>query len=322
MNREQLYNELGRKIGSTRLVPLERLSIPNNNTIYCKHEFENPSGSHYDRVYYRLYRYCELETQKISPGVTPVIENTSGCAGAACAYIGKELGYETHIVVPGNLPRNRTENIRKYTQNLYSTHDTEYVLGTQRLLREVLRKDHDKKKVGDPSRLFCLNHSQNVESVRAMEQCGSEVVSQFSRLDGGIDFFVSAVGNGTSMAGVGRALKDAWETRIVAFDPVEAPVVRNMKDGVANQFVDYREHELYGVGAWGVRFPFIDVDLIDETYTVAAHEWEHALRLLIEGENLYVGHTSAASLFVALKVAAKVKNKNILIILYDSLTNY
>ena len=322
MNRNEHYNELSSKIGNTPLLPLSKLSVPNNNTIYCKYEFKNPSGSHYDRVYYRLYHCHELEDKKIQPGKTPIIENTSGCAGAACAYIGKELGYETHIVVPGNLPKNRLDNILKYTSNLYRTHDTEYVLGTQKLLTELLKKDRKKKPKDDPTRLFCLNHSQNIESVHAMAGCGREIVSDLSSRDTGIDIFVSAVGNGTSMLGIGNILKTTWDSRIIAFDPIEAPVVQNLKKGVSREGEEYQEHELYGIGAWGVKFPFIDVNVINDTYTVAPNEWEHALRLLIELENLYVGHTSAASLSVALKVAKTVKNKNILIILYDSLTNY
>ncbi len=321
MNRLQLYNELHKKIGNTNLLPLRNIPIENNNTIYCKYEFENPSGSHYDRVYYRLYRYYEIEKQRIQPGITPIIENTSGCAGTACAYIGKELGYETHIVAPGNLPKNRFSNILKYTPNLYCTHDAEYVLGTQKLLKEILYKDHNKKSKDDPTRLFCLNHSQIVESVFAMEDCGKEIISDLSKKDKGIDYFVSAVGNGTSMLGVGNILRKKWRSQIVAFDPVEAPVVHHLKEGV-NKFKEYEEHELYGIGAWGIQFPFINLDYIDETYTVAPRDWEHALRLLIEKEGLFVGHTSAASLAVALKIAKTVKNINILILLYDSIKNY
>jgi len=322
MNRKEQYNALLSRIGNTRLRSLHKLPIPNGNTIYCKSEFENPSGSHYDRVYFRLYSYYELEVKKIQPGVTPIIENTSGCAGAACAYIGKELGYDTHIVVPGNLPKNRLENIRGYTPNLYRTLDTEYVLGTQKLLKELLINDHKKKAIGDPTRLFCLNHSQNLESVHAMETCSNEIVSDLSSKDSGIDIFISAVGNGTSMLGIGNTLKKKWNTHIIAFDPVEAPVVRDLKRGISRDQQEYKEHELYGIGAWGINFPFIDVKVIDETYTVSPHEWEHALRLLIEFENLYVGHTSAASLSVALKIAETVENKNILILFYDSLENY
>ncbi|MFQ6674690.1 MAG: pyridoxal-phosphate dependent enzyme, partial [Fidelibacterota bacterium] len=198
----------------------------------------------------------------------------------------------------------------------------EYVLGTQKLLSEMLKKDHKDKPKGDPSRLFCLNHSQVYESVLAMGDCGREVVSDLSGKNGAIDIFVSAVGNGTSMLGVSGVLRDTWNTKTVALDPVEAPVVRNLKEGVNNRLQEYRQHELYGIGAWGVPFPFIDTAVIDDTYTVAPHDWEHALRLLIEVEKLYVGHTSAASLSVALKVAETVSNKKILIILYDSLENY
>ena len=321
MNRKQIYNELGQRIGNTNLLPLRNIPILNNNTIYCKYEFENPSGSHYDRVYYRLYRYYEIEKQRIQPGITPIIENTSGCAGAACAYIGKELGYETHIVAPGNLPKNRFTNILNYTPNLHRTHDAEYVLGTQKLLKELLIDDHKDKDKNDPERLFCLNHSQIVESVFAMEECGQEIVTDLSKTDRGINIFVSAVGNGTSMLGVGNVLRKKWQTKIIALDPVEAPVVHNLKEGV-NQFKEYEEHELYGIGAWGIQFPFINTDYIDDIYTVTPGEWEHALRLLIEKESLYVGHTSAASLAVALKIAETVNNKNILIILYDSIKNY
>ncbi|MFQ6616087.1 MAG: pyridoxal-phosphate dependent enzyme [Fidelibacterota bacterium] len=322
MNRTSLYDELGRTIGHTPLVPLRHLDVPNGNTIYCKHEFQNPSGSHYDRVYYRLYRHYELEEKKIRPGVTPIIENTSGCAGAACAYVGKKLGYETHIVVPGNLPENRISNILTYTPNLYRTHDPDYVLGTQRLLRDMLKEDHAKKPEDDFTRLFCLNHSQVIQSVEAMEACGWEVVSDLTGVNGGIDFFVSAVGNGISMAGISSVLKKKWRSRTIALDPVEAPVVKHLIEGVNDAFNGYRTHELYGIGAWGISFPFIDVSLIDDTYAVSPEEWEHALRLLIELEGLYVGHTSAASLSVALSLARTVKDKSILIILYDSLENY
>ena len=322
MNRKKSYDELGKRIGHTRLVGVANISVPNGNTIYCKCEFENPSGSHYDRVYYRLYRHFELKEKRIRPGTTPIIENTSGCAGAACAYVGKELGYETHIVVPGNLPENRLSNIRGHTPNLYITHDTEYVLGTQKLLRELLIKDHEDKDRSDPTRWFCLNHSQTPISVEAMEECGREVVADLSELDGGIDIFVSAVGNGISMLGVGGVLRRKWGTQIVALDPVEAPVVHNLRSGRNNRVEDYSQHELYGIGAWGIKFPFIDPEIIHDTFTVAAHEWEHALRLLIEREGLYVGHTSAASLSVALKLAETVTHKNILILLYDSLKNY
>ncbi len=321
MNREQLYNELHQRIGNTNFLPLRNIPVVNNNTIYCKYEFENPSGSHYDRVYYRLYRYYEIEKKRIQPGITPLIENTSGCAGAACAFIGKELGYETHIVAPGNLPENRFTKILNYTPNLYCTSDTEYVLGTQKLLREILIKDHHKKNKGDSTRLFCLNHSQVMESVFAMEECGQEIVTDLSKKDKKIDYFVSAVGNGTSMLGIGNILRKKWNSHIIAFDPVEAPVVQHLKEGVS-KFKKYKEHELYGIGAWGIQFPFINVDYIDDTYTVAPGDWEHALRLLIERESLYVGHTSAASLTVALELAKTVKNKNILIILYDSIENY
>lgn len=322
MNRMDVYDELEGRIGHTPLIPLRRLDVPNGNTIYCKSEYQNPSGSHYDRVYYRLYRYYELERNKIRPGETPIVENTSGCAGAACAFIGRELGYETHIVVPGNLPENRIRNILTYTPNLYRTADPDYVLGTQRVLRDMLKKDHAEKSEGDITRLFCLNHSQVIQSVEAMEVCGREVVSELTDVNGGIDVFVSAVGNGISMVGISSVLKEAWDTKTVALDPVEAPVVKHLIEGVNNTFNGYRLHELYGIGAWGISFPFIDVDLIDDSYAVSPEEWEHALRLLIELEGLYVGHTSAASLSVALRVAESVKDKNILIILYDSLENY
>lgn len=322
MNRKDIYNELYRKIGNTSLLPLNKIPVNNGNVIYCKHEFENPSGSHYDRVYLRLYRHYELKEHRIQPGITPIIENTSGCAGAACAFLGKELGYETHIVAPGNLPQKRLQNIQLYTPHLYCTDDTEYVLGTQKLLRELLDQDHRNKPRDDPSRLFCLNHSQNWESVRAMEECGREIVDGLAAKGVGIDIFISAVGNGTSTMGIGGVLKKTWPTRIVAIDPAEAPVVHYLKGGIKDPAVEFKQHELYGIGAWGINFPFIDLDYIDDTYAVAPRDWEHALRLLIEQEGLYVGHTSAASLSAALKISQEVSHQNILIICYDSLDNY
>lgn len=319
MNRSTIYKELLDKIGNTPIKKITKIPVPNNNAIYCKYEFLNPSGSHYDRVYLELFKNYELKKMEIVPGKTRIIENTTGCAGISCAYWGKKLGYKTTIIAPDILPEQRKRNIEKLADEFITTKG-DYVLGTQRKLRQILIDWNRRYKEGIVAeRMFCLNHSMQPESLKAMSSCGEEIINDLEPLNIKIDYFLVAVGNGTTLTGIGELLKKKWDSKIIAIDPYEAQVVNSL---VRKGKYSFRLHELYGIGAWGINFPFIKISLIDDVYSVQQKDWEHSLRLLIEKEKVLVGHTSAASLSAALRLAGKLHNKNFLIVFYDSLNNY
>lgn len=316
MDRSAFYKEIRRIIGHTPLHKVSKIDIPNGNTIFAKEEYLNPTGSHYDRVYYWLFRDLE-EKGIIRPEVTPLIDNSSGNAAASLAWLSSWLGYSCTVVIPEDLPQARIEDIKKYGPKIVFSAPGEYVQGTNKKLREILKENRVKTE-GNNGRLYCMNHSVNPVSLHAMEECAEEIC-RFSGIQN-IDYFISAIGNGTSTTGMGRVLKDKFTCKIIGWDPEEAPVGYSQRH--QDKHFEFQPHDVYGVGAWGVKFPHLDMRLLDDVVLVKKDERKEALSTLHNIERKPVGHTSAGSLAVAMKIAKEVHNKTFLVIFYDSIRKY
>ncbi len=319
---------LRQRIGDTPLYEIRRIPIPNGNRIFAKEEWRNPSGSHYDRIYHTLFSALEAEG-KISRGRTRLIETSSGCAGASFAWFCKELGYSATVVVPADLPPSRIEAIKRHGATIVSSPAGKYMAGAVVTLRELL--DCDKHQAAMPDqRLYCLDHSRNFRSVTAMYAVAREVKRQLRGTP--VDFFVGACGNGASLIGIGDEFKRISPgIRVVACDPAEAPVafVRRYPGKYEPPYGHDpcpRQHNVFGTGAWGIRFPFLEEPLfsevIDEAYIVEAHEWQKALSLLHTKEQQLVGRSTALTLAVAIKISERVSNCTFVIPFYDSFETY
>lgn len=320
-----LLKMLERRIGHTPLHQIRRIPIPNGNRIYAKEEFANPTGSHYDRVYLRLFSDLE-ERGRIHRNQTPLIEVSSGCAGASFAWFCRELGYACQVILPAGLPRRRIEKVRSFGANVILSNRSQYVAGAVALLRETLAADRQSQP-DEKGRLYCVNHAEREETLDALEPIGAEVLNEL----GTVDYFVGACGNGASLLGVGKAIKaQCANATIISCDPAEAPVslVRrfhgNSDDSVAN--VQHHLHDVFGTGAWGVHFRFLDSGLfdsvVDDAMVVSKHDRDSALEQLHTMEGKYVGRSSAMVLAEALRQCEFVNDKTFLVIFYDEYTNY
>src|SRR3989338_4732778 len=124
--RTALYSRLEREIGNTPLYEISKIQLPNGNRVFAKEENRNPGGSHYDRVFIRLFRHYE-EGGRIVPGHTPVVETTSGSAGVSVARLGRLLGYECLVICPADLPEARIRAIREQGAELRLSPEGRYV---------------------------------------------------------------------------------------------------------------------------------------------------------------------------------------------------
>ncbi|UCG51683.1 MAG: pyridoxal-phosphate dependent enzyme [Candidatus Latescibacterota bacterium] len=358
--RAKLYDKLKAEVGHTPVCEITHIDIPNGNRIFAKEEHLNkPTGSHYDRVYVELLEGFE-SSGTIAPKEVELVETTSGNAGMAFADAAKKLGYKSTVIIPEGVSTTRLEGISALGATIIQTPKHDFVKGAVEELRRLLTVESRKRKKSGKRPYFCPNHSRNPLTLNAMARIGEEVLDD-APVE--LDMFVAAVGNGSSLLGPGRVLKE-YGAEVIAWDPVKAPTafeMRNPGEYKTTFGIDPGQlglHSIYGTGVLGVAFPFLEeaifgtddtAPIVDDILLVAdddAMESFSALhdrgaigskaldkalslpdlsaahRLLMGIEKKSVGRSSAGSLAVALKLCEEVKNKNILIILYDRATYY
>ncbi|MDB5195469.1 MAG: hypothetical protein JWO84_653 [Parcubacteria group bacterium] len=321
------------QIGDT---PLIRFSgeVPNNNRIWLKLECDNPFGSHYDRVYLRLFKHFE-EQGLLRPGAT-VLETTSGSAGVSFAGIGTLLGYKCLVAIPEGGEKAREEAIRRAGAELIFTPAESYVNGFPRFAARFLAKNRE---------VVFLNHSmgpngsENGVAVEALGTIGEELRSQLDS----VDCFIAAVGNGSSVLGPARMLYP--RTSIVTFESFQSATAYDLLYpgeyerlyGIAPGSLP--RHQLPGTSFPGIDFPHIrlafkDEQLVERTVLVS-DERTNDQYLALTGNLVPAslprwdtvrlppyGRTTRAGLAVALHLAEQMENKNIVLLAYDKEDRY
>jgi cysteine synthase A len=134
--------------------------------------------------------------------------------------------------------------------------------------------------------------------------------------DGGVDVFVSGVGTGGTITGVGEVLKERKpEVRIVAVEPANSPVISQTKAG---QALKPGKHTIQGIGA-GFIPDVLNVDVIDEVVQVDDEDAAATARSLAKREGMMCGISSGAAAWAALEIARRPESagKTIVVILPD-----
>jgi cysteine synthase A len=201
-------------IGNTPLVHLRRASEETGCTILGKAEFLNPGQSVKDRAALFIIEDAEQKGQ-LRPGGT-IVEGTAGNTGIGLALVGNAKGYRTVIVIPDTQSQEKKDMIRLCGAELIEVpavpyrDPNNYVRYSGRLaeaLNETL-----------PNGAIWANQFDNVANRDGhIRTTGPEIWRQ---TEGKIDAFVSAVGTGGTLAGVGIALKERnKDVKIVLADP-------------------------------------------------------------------------------------------------------
>lgn len=294
-NRVRLYKRLQARIGNTPLVE-SPLQLPNGNKLFIKEEYKNPTGSHYDRVYVHLLNDLE-KRKKIKPGETPLIETTSGNAGASFAWLCRELGYEATVILPEGLPIARINDIKQYGAKLMFTPKKDYIGGSAKELKRILTEVNRQRHMQGLPMFRSPNHSQTFKTIDSLESIATEATDQ---LNGKIDFFIAAIGNGASLLGPGKYLKKQnSDIQIIGWEPLASGLACEMKypGSYRNLFGISKgqlTHELYGTGVSNVKFPFLEQaiegkggePIVDEVMLVTDTNTENQLRKKIDPQGL------------------------------------
>jgi len=206
-------------IGNTRMVDVLcfKEEFP-EVSIYAKAEYANPGGSLKDRPVRRMLLEAML-AGKIGKGQI-VLDSSSGNAGIAYAMLGAMMKIPVQIVVPGNASKERKMRIAAHGATLVQTDPME---GYDEALREGHRIAER-----DPDKFFhCNQYSNDNNWMSHYHETAAEILLQ---TEGKLTHFVSGIGTGGTITGIGRRLKkDLPGVEIVQIVPEDFPGIEGLK---------------------------------------------------------------------------------------------
>jgi cysteine synthase len=340
--REALYADLHRAIGHTKVE--DYIIFPNqNNTILIKRELDNPYGTHYDRAYLELYEHYE-RSGKLKPG-QKVYETSTGSAGASYAGIGKALGFECFAAMPAGGEKSREQAIRKYLQDddhLFFTSAKDYVNGFESFTLKFLLDNRD---------VFFMNHSRgkgkqlsNETTLKGFENIAKEIIAEGCK----VDYFIGAVGNGSSLFGVGNALsRQMPEMQVIGYEPFQSALAFDKKfPGLYERLFLIKpgtlsRHSLPGLSyQTNLEVPHLDmaIRMLGDVYLVSDQRHDKEYKQIIKtdittelphwddpnlGNCEQFGRSTRAGLAtIKAMMEYGARNKTFLLIAYDSIDRY
>jgi cysteine synthase len=261
-------------IGNTPLVKLR------GENIVAKAEFLNPGGSIKDRVALAMIEAAQRDGT-LKPGIK-IVEPTSGNTGIGITLVGVAKGYEVFIVMPEGMSEERKNIIKVLGGNLILTPDDESILGAVEKAEELVEQ-YD---------AYMPQQFQNPNNALAhYEYTAPELWRQTGNK---IDAFVSGVGSGGTIQGVGSFLKkNKPDVTIVAVEPKNVSALLGHEPGL---------HQIQGIGD-GFIPDILDVSLIDRIIEVTDDDAIETTRELALSNSLLCGTSSGANIWAARQIA-------------------
>jgi cysteine synthase A len=289
----RIADDITQLIGGTPLVRLRRVSEESGAEVVGKLESFNPGGSVKDRIGLSMLEAAE-KAGLITPGKTTIVEPTSGNTGIALALVAAAKGYHVVLTMPETMTIERRTLLKAYGAELVLTQGPKGMKGAVARASEVAAEIPDS---------FVPQQFENVANPEVHRRTTAEEV--WNDTDGKVDVFVSGVGTGGTVTGVGEILKQRKPgVYVVAGEPEASPVLSGG---------DAAPHKIQGMGA-GFVPQVLNTAIYDEIVKVPNDTaFEYARRLAHE-EGILVGISSGANVFAAYEVARRPENKGKLVV--------
>lgn len=299
-----MYQHVTDLIGSTPLVALDAFTklYRLNGRLLGKLEYFNPLGSVKDRVAYGMIK------EGIDSGViqkdTVLIEPTSGNTGIGLAFVAAQMGLKLILVMPDTMSVERQRIVRALGALVVLSPGIEGMKGSIRVAEE-LQQIH--------GNAFILQQFTNPANPNThYETTGPEI---WKDTNGEVDVFISSIGTGGTVTGVGRYLKEQNPAvQIIGVEPTTSAVLSGKEAG---------PHGIQGIGA-GFIPDVLDTRLLDKIVTVSTEDAYKCTRTIAKTEGLLLGISSGSALQAAIQIGQDpaYKDKNIVVLLPDGGERY
>ncbi|MCI5968616.1 cysteine synthase A [Helicobacter sp.] len=296
----KVIHSITEAIGNTPLLRLKKLSEECGANIYAKCEFFNPTSSVKDRIALSMIEDA-LQNGTINCDTT-LIEPTSGNTGVGLAAVCAAKGIKLILTMPESMSIERRRLMAALGAELVLTPKEKGMKGAVEKATEL--------QANTPNSII-LQQFQNPSNPKVhKEHTALEILDA---LENQVDIFISAVGTGGTLSGVGSVLKQRNpNAKIIAVEPINSAVLSGEAPG---------PHKIQGIGA-GFIPEILDTNLIDTILKVDV-EWAYKeAREIAKNEGVLVGISSGANLWAAREIAKNNPGKNIVTILCDTGERY
>lgn len=291
-------------VGKTPLVELVNIEKDKNlkARVLVKLEYFNPAGSVKDRIAKAMIEAAEREG-KLKEG-SVIIEPTSGNTGIGLASVAASKGYRVILTMPETMSVERRNMLKIYGAEVELTEGSKGMKGSIARAQELAESIENS---------FIPSQFANPVNPKIHEETtGPEI---WNDTDGEVDIFISGIGTGGTISGVGHFLKSKKpDVKVIAVEPQDSAVLSGAKPG---------PHKIQGIGA-GFIPDTLDVNVYDEIAKVSNESAFEYAKYIAKREGLLVGISSGAALSVAVELALKEENKGktIVALLPDSGDRY
>ncbi|MDO8473489.1 MAG: cysteine synthase family protein [Dehalococcoidia bacterium] len=274
-------------IGNTPLVEVERFSPKESVRIFAKLEGHNPTGSVKDRIAKYMIEQAEASGELTKDRV--ILESSSGNTGIALAMIARRKGYRLKVVIPDNLTPERVELLQVYGAEVVFSEGSRGPTGAIELAKAMAKEDdryYTPYQYGNPANPLAHYETTGVEILEALPQ---------------VDAFVAGLGTGGTLMGVGRRLRERNpQVKIIGAVPDAGEEIMGLR-GVDDGFIP----------------PILDISMLSGRMLVSTSESFAATRELARREGIFAGISSGAAMHCSIRLAQKMENGNIVVLLAD-----
>ena len=289
-----IYSNITETVGKTPMVRLSKLvqELDCQAEIIAKLEFFNPLSSVKDRIGLSMINHLE-NSGAIKPGGT-LIEPTSGNTGIALAFVAASRGYKLILTMPESMSIERRKMLRLLGAQLELTDPIKGMKGAVQRAEELLSEI--------PNAVIPQQFENPCNPEIHMKTTAEEI---WADTGGNLDVFVSGVGTGGTITGVGRILRERNpKIDLVAVEPEDSPVISGGNPG---------PHKIQGIGA-GFIPKNLDMSIISEVLQVGNQDAVDMARRLAKLEGIPVGISSGAAVLAATRLAIRPKYKGMRIV--------
>lgn len=291
-------------IGNTPLLELTNFNKKNNlkARLVAKLEYFNPLGSVKDRIGYAMIK--DAEDRGIINEDTVIIEPTSGNTGIALAAVSAARGYRLILTMPETMSLERRNLLKALGAELVLTPGPEGMNGAIKAAEELAKTYTNS---------YIPQQFQNPANPAIHKETTALEIWRDTK--GEVDAFISGIGTGGTITGVGEVLKEKKPSiKLIAVEPVDSNILSGGKPG---------PHKIQGIGA-GFIPDVLNTDIIDEIIQVENEDAFDLSRELSKTEGLLVGISAGAAVHAAVELAKRpeYEGKTIVVLLPDTGERY